>query len=170
MKKFLLSLSVILSFGLYSYVRQIEVTDDGKLVTPTVTPSIPVLPTNSPQKVTFPESSPRPTAHPTSVPVIPTPKKQGAYNDGEFTGDAVDAYYGFIQVKVVIQNGAIADVLFLQHPNDRRTSVEINSQAMPLLRQEAIQSQSANVDIVSGATDSSQAFRGSLASALSKAK
>lgn len=39
-----------------------------------------------------------------------------------------------------------------------------------MLSQEAIQAQSANVDIISGATDSSQAFTVSLQSALNKAK
>jgi uncharacterized protein with FMN-binding domain len=85
-------------------------------------------------------------------------------------GDAADAFYGLIQVKAVIQNGRLADVQFLQYPNDRQTSIEINTQAMPWLKEEAIAAQSANVDIISGATDSSQAFRQSLGSALAKAK
>lgn len=75
-----------------------------------------------------------------------------------------------VQVKATIQNGKIVAVDFLQYPNDRRTSQYINSQAMPILQSEAIQAQSANVDIVSGATDTSMAFQQSLASALAKAK
>lgn len=93
----------------------------------------------------------------------------GTYRDGTYTGSVADAYYGYIQVRAVIQQGKIADVAFLQYPNDRRTSIEINSQALPLLKVEAIQAQSAQVDIVSGATDSSIAFRESLASALAQA-
>jgi uncharacterized protein with FMN-binding domain len=93
----------------------------------------------------------------------------GNYKDGAYTGVVADAYYGNIQVQAVIQNGKITDVNFLQYPNDRRTSIEINTQAMPILRSEAIQVQSANVDIVSGATDSSIAFRQSLSSALNQA-
>jgi len=60
-------------------------------------------------------------------------------------------------------------VQFLQYPSDRNTSIRINSRAMPILKQEAISAQNANVNIVSGATDSSQAFQQSLASALSQA-
>jgi uncharacterized protein with FMN-binding domain len=101
----------------------------------------------------------------------PTPKKSaGQYADGSYTGNAIDAYYGIVQVKAVIQNGRLADVQFLQYPNDRSTSVEISSQAMPLLTQEAIQAQSAKVDGVSGATQTSLAFAQSLGSALVKAK
>jgi uncharacterized protein with FMN-binding domain len=95
---------------------------------------------------------------------------QGAYKDDTYTGSAADAFYGTIQVQATIQGGKITDVQFLQYPNDRDDSVRINQQADPMLAQEAIQAQSANVDIVSGATDSSQAFKESLASALSQAK
>jgi uncharacterized protein with FMN-binding domain len=92
------------------------------------------------------------------------------YKDGQYTGSSFDAYYGNIQVKAIIKNGKITDVQFLQFPSDRNESVEINSRSMPQLTQEAIQAQSATVDIVSGATDSSQAFIQSLTSALSQAK
>lgn len=92
------------------------------------------------------------------------------YVDGSFTGTPSDAYYGTVQVRAVIRNGKIADVVFLQHPNMHENSVFINGQAMPLLKQEAIQAQSAQVDGVSGATFTSQAFQQSLASALVKAK
>jgi len=94
----------------------------------------------------------------------------GLYTDGSYTGDAADAYYGTVQVKAVVQGGKIADVQFLQYPSDRSTSRYINSQAMPLLTQEAITAQSAQVDGVSGATFTSGAFKQSLASALALAK
>ena len=88
------------------------------------------------------------------------------YKNGTFDGQPVDAYYGLVQVEVTIQNGSIQNVTFLQYPNDRRTSREINSQVMPWLTQEAIQAQSANVDIISGATLTSEGFQMSLQSAL----
>jgi uncharacterized protein with FMN-binding domain len=92
------------------------------------------------------------------------------YKDGPYTGIAADAQWGLIQVKAIIKNGKITDVQFLQYPNERNRSVEINSYADPQLTSEAIQAQSANVDIVSGATDSSDAFIQSLSDALSQAK
>lgn len=96
--------------------------------------------------------------------------KSGQYKNGVYTGSAADAYYGTIQVKTTITNGQLSDVEFLQYPNDQQESIEVNDAAMPILKQEAIQAQNANVDIVSGATQTSQAFKESLASALSQAK
>lgn len=93
-----------------------------------------------------------------------------AYKDGSYTGSQADAYYGYVQVKAVISGGKITDVQFLNHPSDRQESVAINTQAMPLLKQEAIQAQSAQIDGVSGATDTSQAFIESLNAALNQAK
>lgn len=93
----------------------------------------------------------------------------GKYKDGSFVGSVADAFYGNVQVKVTVTGGKITDVVFLQSPNDRDTSVRINSQAMPLLTQEAIRVQSAKVDGVSGATATSQAFIQSLSSALQQA-
>jgi uncharacterized protein with FMN-binding domain len=92
------------------------------------------------------------------------------YANGIYTGKAADAYYGYIQVKATIAGNKLTDVEFLQSPNDRGTSVSINSQAMPMLKQQALQVQSAQVDGVSGATDSSQAFIQSLSDALQQAK
>lgn len=94
----------------------------------------------------------------------------GQYKNGSYTGNVADAYYGNVQVKAVISGGKISDVQFLQHPSDRGTSIEINNYAMPILTQEAVQVQNSNVDIVSGATETSLAFRDSLSSALAQAK
>jgi uncharacterized protein with FMN-binding domain len=92
-----------------------------------------------------------------------------AYKDGQYTGSVADAFYGYIQVLAIIKSGQITDVQFLQHPSDNPNSVSINQQAMPYLKQEALQAQSPNVNIISGATDTSQAFIQSLSSALSSA-
>ncbi len=116
-----------------------------------------------------PVSKPTPVYIPTPVPVI-VPKATGQYVDGTYTGSAADAYYGTVQVQVTVSGGKMTDVTFLQHPGGRSTSVYINSQAMPILSSEAIAAQSAQVDGVSGASDTSAAFQQSLASALSQAK
>ena len=55
-------------------------------------------------------------------------------------------------------------------PNHTGRSIEINSQAIPILKSEALSAQSANIDLVSGATDSSSAFVQSLQAAILKAK
>ena len=116
-----------------------------------------VIPTNVPP----PTNPPPPTA---------TTKPVGMYRDGEYTGPVVDAYYGLVQVKAVVQGGRITDVQFLQYPNDRRTSQRINSIAMPYLQQEAVQAQSSYVNLISGATLTSEGFVQSLQAALQSAK
>ena len=93
-----------------------------------------------------------------------------AYKDGTYTGSVADAYYGNVEISATVSGGKITAVKFLQYPDTHSTSVMINQQAMPYLQQEAIQSQNANVQIISGATFTSQAFQQSLASALSQAK
>ncbi len=98
-----------------------------------------------------------------------TPQQQGRYRDGSYVGSTVDAYYGYVQVEAVVQSGSITDVQFLKYPQDRRTSRFINSQAVPWLRSEALQMQSANVNIISGATLTSEGFIMSLRSALDQA-
>lgn len=91
------------------------------------------------------------------------------YVDGTYTGPVMDAYYGLIQIQASIQDGRLTALKVLKYPSDRRTSVSINRQALPMLRDEAIRAQSARVDIISGATLTSRAFIQSLRGALKKA-
>ena len=92
------------------------------------------------------------------------------YKDGSYTGSVTNAYYGNVQVSATISGGKITTVNFLQYPDTHSTSVAINQQAMPYLQQEAIAAQSANVQVISGATYTSQAFAQSLDAALMQAK
>ncbi|TPJ54763.1 FMN-binding protein [Mesorhizobium sp. B2-6-4] len=91
------------------------------------------------------------------------------YADGVYIGPAADAYYGIIQVQALVKGGQLTALKVLKYPSDRRTSISINRQALPMLRDEAISAQSANVDIISGATLTSRAFIQSLRGALKKA-
>jgi uncharacterized protein with FMN-binding domain len=92
-----------------------------------------------------------------------------AYRDGSYTGPAVDAHYGPVQVKANIQNGRLVSVDVLQYPNDRRTSMSINARALPTLQTEVVRAQNTRVNIVSGATLTSSAYLRSLNTALSQA-
>ncbi|UVK42780.1 FMN-binding protein [Mesorhizobium sp. AR07] len=91
------------------------------------------------------------------------------FADGTYTGPVTDAYYGLIQIQASIQGGRLTALKVLKYPSDRRTSININRQALPMLRDEAISAQSADVDIISGATLTSKAFIRSLGGALKKA-
>lgn len=94
------------------------------------------------------------------------------YKDGSYTGDTIqtDRGYGPVQVKAVISGGKLTDVVFLQMPNSFGHTQEVTAMAQPLLKQEAIAANSSQIDIVSGATQDTQAFQQSLASALAQAK
>jgi uncharacterized protein with FMN-binding domain len=85
-----------------------------------------------------------------------------ALTDGTYTGPVTDAYYGPMQIEVVVQGRRLTALRALQYPSDRRTSILINRQALPMLRDEAITAQSADVDIITGATLTSEAFIRSL--------
>lgn len=93
------------------------------------------------------------------------------YKDGSFNGDSVDASYGNVQVAAIISGGKLIDVNVLDYPSSHSDSVAINQQVLPMLKQEAIQAQNPNnIQIISGATFTSEAFIQSLSSAMSQAK
>lgn len=92
------------------------------------------------------------------------------YKNGTYTGDTTDAFYGMMQVQLVMTGGKITDINFLQFPNKPGHTAEVSNEALPILKQEALQKQSAPVDIVSGATQTADAFNQSLASAIAKAQ
>jgi uncharacterized protein with FMN-binding domain len=99
-----------------------------------------------------------------------TTSTTAAYKDGTATGSVVSTRYGNVQVKVTISGGAIADVTALQLPNRDGKSQRIASQAEPILREEALTAQSARIDVLSGATYTSDAYAQSLQSALDQVK
>jgi uncharacterized protein with FMN-binding domain len=84
------------------------------------------------------------------------------------TGDAIDTRYGAAQVRVTVSGGKITAVEAIQLQGVDPKSVRISSSAEPLLRQSALTKQSASVDMVSGATYTSESYAASLQSALDK--
>jgi uncharacterized protein with FMN-binding domain len=111
-----------------------------------------------------------PTAADTATSQPPAPANASGYQDGTYTGAEIDIRWGYVKVQTTIQRGQIANVQVVEYPTERRTSAQINSIAVPELQQEAIQAQSANVNIISGATLTSEGFQMSLQAALSQAK
>jgi uncharacterized protein with FMN-binding domain len=86
---------------------------------------------------------------------------------GTFTGDVVNVRYGNVQVKITVENGKITDAQAVQAPsgrNDRWTQM-----AVPILRQQTLQAQSAHINGASGASFTSYGWYTSLVSALAKA-
>lgn len=84
------------------------------------------------------------------------------------TGDAADTRYGPVQVKITVTNGKITSASAIEYPNNDPRDEQINSYAVPVLNQEAVQAGNANIDMVSGATFTSDGYLQSLQSALDK--
>ncbi len=167
MKKYIQITVVLGAFFLLVFAKNLRGSDDDvKIVGNKQTLPIPT------QENASSTPNPQETINPTITPITPTPtvKIAGKYRDGSYDGTVEDAFYGNLQVRAVIKNGRLTDVVPLLYPNDNRTSISINTQAIPLLRDEAINAQSASIDIISGASDSSPAFSRSLAEALKKAQ
>ena len=97
----------------------------------------------------------------------PTPNAGGV--NGTFTGSDVPNRFGDVQIRVVVYNGHITDVKAVQLPSDRAQSAYISQVAGPILRSEVLQAQSARIDIVSGATYTSESYAQSVESALQQA-
>ena len=85
------------------------------------------------------------------------------------TGDEEQTRYGPVEVRVTVTNGKVTAVDAVEYPSDTPRDVQINQYAIPVLNQEAAGATSAQIDMVSGATYTSQGYISSLQSALDKA-
>ena len=86
---------------------------------------------------------------------------------GTFTGPAIFVNYGTVQVKITVSNGKITDAVAVQAPsgrNDRWTNM-----ALPILKQQTLAAQSANIKGASGASYTSYGWFKSLQGALADA-
>lgn len=88
---------------------------------------------------------------------------------GTVTGEEAQTQWGPVQVAVTVAGGRVSDVRVVEYPDDNPRDAEINSYALPILIDETIQAQSADIDMVSGATVTSEGYVQSLQSALDKA-
>ena len=97
----------------------------------------------------------------TTAPVTTTVK------DGTFTGPSVNVNYGNVQVMITVSNGKITDAVAVKAPkgkNDRYTNM-----AVPILKQQTLQAQSANIQGASGASYTSYGWFKSLQGAMAQA-
>lgn len=85
------------------------------------------------------------------------------------TGQAVQTRYGPVQVQLTVTGGKVTAVDVLQHPDGNGRDQEINARALPILVSETLSAQSAQIDMVSGATYTSDGYTRSLQSALDQA-
>ncbi len=190
--KFVWSFFIIGTFALFAYWNSyqsnqlayvVPSASNGTTATPAASQTTPTPAASNPpsqsstasapavSSQSAPVSQPAPAPKPVPTPQpAPAPKPAALYKDGTYTGPSVYVYYGNVQVQATISGGKLTDVQFLDHPQDRYTSIAINDYAMPILQQEALQAQSANVNGVSGASETSGGFVQSLGAALTQAK
>ena len=122
-------------------------------------------PQNTNQDIKKKENNKTKTASNTSA----AQKEAVTYKDGTYTGAVTKTNKGDFQVSVVVQNGKISNVNVLLQP-DEEFSQSINKTALPKYVEEAIEAQSSDIALVSGASETFKGFKGSLQDALNKAK
>ncbi|HEX3753195.1 MAG TPA: FMN-binding protein [Streptosporangiaceae bacterium] len=86
------------------------------------------------------------------------------------TGAAVSTTYGPVQVQIMVKGGHVTAAKAVQYPQTFQQDQQINAYAIPELNREAVTAGSAKIDMVSGATYTSQGYISSLQSALDQAK
>ena len=111
--------------------------------------------------------SARPSASPTADAATATPQPTVA--TVTVTGPAIDYYFGTAQVRVTLVDGKITEVVALQLPSEGQSGW-ISQQVEPMLRSEVLAAQSAQIDLISGATYTSDAYQRSLQGALDQVR
>jgi len=86
-----------------------------------------------------------------------------------YAGDTVQTQFGPVQVQITVSGDQITKAEVLQVPWGNGRDQEINSLAVPILNSEAVQRQSAQIDMVSGASFTSNGYITSLQSAIDQA-
>ena len=93
----------------------------------------------------------------------------GTAQTATVTGSSTETRWGPVQVQIAVANGEITDVTVVEYPTGNGKDRQINARALPVLVQETLDAQSADIDMVSGATVTSEGYVGSLQSALDEA-
>ena len=111
------------------------------------------------------------TGSATPNPATPPSSSSAAATSGTktVTGDVADTRWGPVQVQITVKNGKLSGVTAVDYPNGNPRDQQINAYAIPALNQEALQAGSAKIDMISGATVTSEGYLNSLQSALDKA-
>jgi uncharacterized protein with FMN-binding domain len=143
--------------------------------TPTAVPAV-VPPTATPPVATPTPRPPEPAASATTVTLVRLVRKAPTYfdnvtfRDGTFTGKAIYTQYGTMQVQLAMKDGRIVEVVPVEEPRGTSRSSQIADELIPAWVAEAIEAQDWDVDGVSGATITWQAFKKAMVYALRAAE
>jgi uncharacterized protein with FMN-binding domain len=158
-------LAALLSFKTHASVA--DVADPGSspaASSATGAPVTPVTPTTKPKARMTSAASPK-----TSASAGAGAGSGGSTATRTITGAVETTMYGPMQVKVTLEGQKITGVSVVQETNDGQESQQIDSFSIPKLTAETLAAQSTRIDTVSGATQTSTGYIGSLQSALDQA-
>ena len=128
------------------------------------------LPATTPAPASAQRATPSASTSPSaSTPTQAAPASSGLA-DGTFTGSSVNTRFGPVQVQITVSGGSVTDVQVPVYPSENGRDQQINSRALPVLVKETLDAQSADIDMVSGATYTSTGYLKSLQSALDEAR
>jgi uncharacterized protein with FMN-binding domain len=135
--------------------------------TPSPTANLPAVPTpQASRSAAVPATSasaPRTTTRP------PAPPPATTAPPIVILGDSASTEFGYVTIGITVAGGRITDVILDEMPGNEPRSVTISATAGPVLRERALAAQGPNFDSVSGATWTSEGFKASLRSAMTKA-
>lgn len=97
-------------------------------------------------------------------------QSEKGYRDGVYTGAVIATNRGDYQVQLTVSNGKLTHITMLEWPQDNPQSKRISGNALPVYTAEALDKQSADVSLISGASEAYKGFTGSLQDALNQAK
>lgn len=124
----------------------------------------------APQPTTPPSAGTSSDAATPSTPDAASTTASSGLADGTFVGASASTRYGDVQVQITVSGGRIVDVTVPEYPHENNKDVAINNRALPQLISETTAAQSAEIQMVSGATYTSDGYIQSLQSALDQAQ
>jgi uncharacterized protein with FMN-binding domain len=162
--------ALLITTGALILLLSFKTPDDPIPARPTGNVSVadPATGTNGGQPATAAPGATRASAGAAATPAPSAVAGGGSGGSKTVDGPVVSTRFGDVQVEVVVAGSKLTDVVALELPTGRRSG-QISDYAGPILRQEALQAQDSKIDLVSGATYTSDAYTQSLQSALDQA-
>jgi uncharacterized protein with FMN-binding domain len=154
---------VVLLFGYHTS------TDKTSAGTPTASASSPATASGPSTPRGSPTTSSPTTSSPTPSSTSASSSTTGSGKTASYTGSVAQTRWGPVQVRITVKADKVTDVAVLQQPSGNPRDVEINDRALPTLIAETKAASSADIDMVSGATVTSDGYLESLQAALDKA-
>lgn len=125
--------------------------------------------THSPSAVATPPAAVSTTTTPDTTPTPEATASSATTKTKTYTGRAANTRYGPVQVQITVTNGTVTSAEAVVYPTADPRNQQINGYAIPQLNAEASSASSASIDMVSGATFTSEGYIASLQSAIDQA-